>query len=368
MISALILHRHGARGPGASELGPWEKSNEIVSQWNECDIENITSVGKKQMIALGKMFALRYAIEMKKQKEKDFVFFRCSKSSRAAESGLDFIKSLNHTVAEQLVSETPTSYSVSADYYFRSWKVNLNISKKMKSKKDSKETKIKAEENKEFIRYMCEKLNVKNELENNLAHAFWSTTHINNIAECEHFFPVEDGVRNALTLKLSTLSTDFFEDVRRNALWVLNERFFNVDYSVELGSWLFLDMIQACFNPQYGLSVFSAHDYTIMSVLSSTKLLSGLVQPVQFGAYIILELWDVGDDRVLKVILNSSPFDVRSGPALPAPVFDIPCNTANEVLLAELTIDQVRTLVTELCATLRQGELGLPPDFAVPVI
>ena len=35
LLSLTILHRHGSRGPGASELKPWseDKENSIVRQW-----------------------------------------------------------------------------------------------------------------------------------------------------------------------------------------------------------------------------------------------------------------------------------------------------------------------------------------------
>lgn len=115
LISVSILHRHGARGPGgciysisalffliyiriASELSPWQDDHPIRTEWNSSDLENITPAGKEQAERLGEWFASKYAgsVDLKP------VFWRCSKSERAEESGYDFIKGFNKIFSNQV--------------------------------------------------------------------------------------------------------------------------------------------------------------------------------------------------------------------------------------------------------------------------
>jgi hypothetical protein len=95
LISATILFRHGARGPGDSELSAWDASDCIVTQWNECELENLSSNGVQQIGELGKWFALRYLGKSRKMISSPKPFFRGSISDRAVESARDFVVAFN---------------------------------------------------------------------------------------------------------------------------------------------------------------------------------------------------------------------------------------------------------------------------------
>ena len=60
MLSVSILHRHGSRGPGGSELKPWGDNTEngVVSQWQPEEIENLTTTGHILMESLGRFLRL----------------------------------------------------------------------------------------------------------------------------------------------------------------------------------------------------------------------------------------------------------------------------------------------------------------------
>lgn len=45
LLSVSILFRHGARGPGDSETSAWEEHDPVVNQWEEHEMENLSTVG-----------------------------------------------------------------------------------------------------------------------------------------------------------------------------------------------------------------------------------------------------------------------------------------------------------------------------------
>ena len=94
IISISILHRHGSRGPGDSELSPWKHDSPIRSQWSEDEIENISTVGHQQCIHLGEWFS-NFTNSNALGIENANVLWKCSKSGRAQESGVDFVNGFN---------------------------------------------------------------------------------------------------------------------------------------------------------------------------------------------------------------------------------------------------------------------------------
>jgi hypothetical protein len=89
IISQSILFRHGARGPGDSELACWESNHSVVTQWKDEEIENLSNIGLLQMSRLGSWFASRFSSDSSSM----LCRFFSSKSSRAALSGQIFINS-----------------------------------------------------------------------------------------------------------------------------------------------------------------------------------------------------------------------------------------------------------------------------------
>jgi len=61
LLSISIFHRHGSRGPGISELKPWnDREHKIVSQWQDHELESITLNGNILLKSLGKWFTEKY--------------------------------------------------------------------------------------------------------------------------------------------------------------------------------------------------------------------------------------------------------------------------------------------------------------------
>ena len=98
LLSVSILHRHGARGPGKSELKPFSASSPVSTQWNEEELEKLTTLGHDQISTLGEYFANKYIIGgLIEVKDSNETFWRSSKAERARESGDEFTRSVNAT-------------------------------------------------------------------------------------------------------------------------------------------------------------------------------------------------------------------------------------------------------------------------------
>lgn len=102
LISVSILHRHGARGPGKSELSPWNDDHPVVSQWDPEDIENTTKIGQIMMLSLAQWFSSYLRKNNLFELNKSAIIWRSSRSSRAKESGCDFVHEINKIIKQEV--------------------------------------------------------------------------------------------------------------------------------------------------------------------------------------------------------------------------------------------------------------------------
>lgn len=144
----------------------------------------------------------------------------------------------------QAINEAPAPYEIiNTDHFFRPWKVHVE---KVKSGKNerlvSEHITEKAEANKEFLLQVFAALGTKSSYLKNLNKALWSTTHLCGILECETFWPASEcGPRNALTLRTTP---EMCHKITELACYVWEERFLRSGHEIEMGGWIFLDMIQ----------------------------------------------------------------------------------------------------------------------------
>lgn len=103
-ISSSILFRHGARGPGKSEIAPWDKSSPIVTQWDENQLEQLTDTGFNQMRFLGIYFSHRCnQLNLTLPTCDNYRYF-CSKEGRAKDSGVEFVSSFLNSYNLQVIN------------------------------------------------------------------------------------------------------------------------------------------------------------------------------------------------------------------------------------------------------------------------
>ena len=60
------------------------------------------------------------------------------------------------------------------------------------------------------------------------------------------------------------------------------------------------------------MNIYSAHDYTILSVLGALDIINQLSQPSQFGCFLVFELWDRKENEMIE-ITEMSQKDENSG-------------------------------------------------------
>jgi hypothetical protein len=124
-----------------------------------------------------------------------------------------------------------------------------------------------------------------------------------------------------------------------------------------------LNLLQRALDPRYALSIYSAHDYTVLSVLSNLRVLPVYETLLDFACTMTVEVWEgkppdhpsgpprvpLGSplrnprDRVVRILLNASPyrdFYSKEKTALPQDL--------NEISLAEFTEEEARGLASSI--------------------
>jgi hypothetical protein len=416
LISASILFRHGARGPGDSESSAWEKSDEVVTQWQTDEFENLSPVGRQMITLLGAYCARRYSPErFRSNRNRLVTSFRSSKADRARESGEDFVTGFNNFAGHVAISETaePFEHNVDADYFFRPWKVYKYIWADKKERMKMPYWLERTEQNREILLKMCTELGLKEEYKTNLSKALYSATHVVGLSDCELYWCQTNGdCRDALTRRLDVA---FLDEITTLAIWVWEERFIRSGTEVQLGGWIFLEMIQKCFNGVTDFNCFAGHDYTILGMLTAMGELKTLTAPMRFGSYLIFELWDgpmesdsgkgnsgkpngnastvpatngslstaetLSTEKSFRIILNSKAFLPRnsflsegrqppSSSSAGEPGADDslsgPVHPENEVVLAVYSMTEIKEIVEKVCRSLTDCGVGLPPSFLMP--
>lgn len=321
LLSVTMLHRHGSRGPGASELTPWSDDHPIKSQWKLEERENLSSVGRLQCELLGQWYVNEYinsgALETSPQR----VFWRCSKSDRAKESGEDFVRGFNNAIGYQAVGEHPEYYSSDADNYFRPWKIFKEAANDIKDRQNTAEIwKNKTEESKEFLTEVFTQVGGVPSLLAKPQKALWACTYLHAIKECEEYWPHEEGDRHEFS---KVYLPEYESKVTELALWVWEQRFLYSGYKVEMGGRMAVDILEHVLNLEHSVNFFSGHDYTLLGTICALNLVSEFKIAMNFSAFVLFEFWDSPPNNstlldnyngpVIRVLLNPTPFKNSDG-------------------------------------------------------
>ena len=84
-------------------MTPWPDDCPVKSQWLEPERENLSSTGHKQCEVLGQYYVERYVKSEAVDTDASRIFWRCSKSDRAKESGDDFILGFNRAFGKNVM-------------------------------------------------------------------------------------------------------------------------------------------------------------------------------------------------------------------------------------------------------------------------
>lgn len=339
LLSSTILHRHGSRGPGASELSPFARDHPVHSQWHEDELEELSYSGHIQIVVLGAWFARKYVLSGLLDAGEGKTYWRCSKSDRAVESGYDFVKGFNDTLQTQAVGPKPAPYDVDPDNFFRPWKVFKKEAGVIKERMKTEEVwHEKAKENEPFLTQLCQQ-HAKCQPTVCSTKALWCMTYFHALREVENFWPAEHSTRNKFC---SMVPSDVQSKVTQLALWVWEQRFLHSGFKCEMGGRISVELIDSILSGQRSINIFSGHDYTLLGVLAALDLVERFDYASGFGAYLIFELWDTrnendmnrcNQDLMVKIILNPDPFRDSSGNV---DISDV--HEENQVILAEIPV------------------------------
>ena len=119
------------------------------------------------------------------------------------------------------------------------------------------------------------------------------------------------------------------------------------------------------------MNVYSAHDYTVLSVLSNLRVLPKYEDMVVFGCTVTIEVWSsqppehpsgparitspggTGEEKIIRILCNNNPFndthvnkDLTLPPLHLTPTLEV--QDRNEVCLADLSEEHVRAMMVDI--------------------
>lgn len=137
--------------------------------------------------------------------------------------------------------------------YFRPWKIYKDeVTKNKNEVLASNDFKNKLRDNEDFIKMIGDLVEVKKEYKTNFTKCLWSMTHIQNVLECERWWypePREDGSLNErFELSLKITDSEVKRKLEELACWVLDQRFVESSFRVELGGVMCDEVLQVRFD------------------------------------------------------------------------------------------------------------------------
>ena len=150
------------------------------------------------------------------------------------------------------------------------------------------------------------------------------------------------------------------------------KRFLECDVYPLFGGLLTSEILERCLDDSLSMNVYSAHDYTVLSVLSNLRVLPVYESMMYFACTVTFEVWSSlppdhpsgpariplvdggeGSGKVIRILLNNNPFnDTRKNIDTSMPPLHL-CPTSevqpqNEVCLADLSEASVREMVIDI--------------------
>lgn len=197
----------------------------------------------------------------------------------------------------------PFQDGLAPDLFFRPWKIIADRVDTVKDKLlESEEYLRKVDAERAFLEEVSAAAGLKDAKKPEKA--LWAMTHLLNLLDCEDYWlpAIESSLPHG-PLKLRHVlmqRTEITEGcarlkhIEKLACWVWDRRFLKTlpDLSKDLGGRLAIDIYEQTAAPGRKVSVFSGHDYTLMSVMAALGLSDSLSTSMGFGSFLLFELWD----------------------------------------------------------------------------
>ena len=330
--SVAIVFRHGARGfTGSSQaalLRYGAGSAHACNDWAAAELEHITSVGEQQMRALGAWFGARYAPLVRNTRRPAngvSLKWRSSLTQRVVESGAAFLAGAaasGLTDAESVGAPQSYACDAMADAIFRNWHVDPTFMSATAAVKASDEFIVAARSAAPQLASLYAALSGElvqpgedsappaaagcalppgftttaaaaaasdRKAEPPLGSRLYHVTYIKELHDCEVFWPGEPP-KALLRSRLSPADEAF---MRRAAAWVWEQRFFSHAATRNMGPRIggaLLSEILADASAGVPVSVYSAHDYTLLALLAALK--APFYDAPGFGSFLLVETYE----------------------------------------------------------------------------
>jgi hypothetical protein len=224
---------------------------------------------------LGQWYVQQYIHSGAVQTSAKRVFWRCSKSDRAKESGEDFVRGFNSELGYEAVGPQPEFYSVDADNYFRPWKVFKDCANVIKDRQNTAEVwKTKAAEEKEFLKEVFTAVGALPSLIEKPQKALWACTYLYAVREVEEYWPQVECERDEFS---RFFPSQHEERVTQLALWVWEQRFLHSGFTVEMGGRMAVDILEVSLLCSPRPSLLSLFPPLSPSACSQSRALSELL-------------------------------------------------------------------------------------------
>jgi hypothetical protein len=310
LIKSIVIIRHGSRGPTKSCINHFINCSSIISEWKEEELENLSEIGKKQMEILGNWFATEYLKKYNnfftKNDSKEIFEWKSSKVERVKYSGYLFWKGFSEALGIPLVKSEPTKYDEDADHYFRVYNYHKGYLEEVKKLKESSIFLEKSYQENNFLNKVHQKIgiNTKNLSSSN---KLLNMSYFKEILDSEMYFENKKFLNNILT-------EEEIIHIHELAQWVWEKRFFMPGFGEILGGKLLREIMKDCDNDNIKFCIYSAHDYTILSLLAALgndKYIGGCLG---FGSFLLFEIYkNLKNEKIIKILLNSHTFEEKIG-------------------------------------------------------
>lgn len=201
-------------------------------------------------------------------------------------------------------NEGDVKYDVDADYYMRPWKIYKAAMDNIKKKaEDDEEWVTKATENLELLRRVLAPLGMQEKILANPVKAMWSATYVSCLIAVEAYWNQDEGQRTATTESVAKMNPNDIIELHKLSLWVWQKRFLDCDAYPLFGGLLTAEILERCLNGETRINVYSAHDYTVLSVLSNLRVFPHYSSMMAFACNVTVEVW------------SATPPSHHSGPA-----------------------------------------------------
>jgi len=191
-----------------------------------------------------------------------------------------------------------------ADEYFRMWAIDQEYLKKVKEIKEGPAFCQKGKEEEDFLDSILSRFDIQVQSKKT-PEKLSLMTYVKELVDCEKFFPES---RCHMTSKLST---EEIKKIDKLSHWVWEQRFFAPHFGPRIGGKLLKEIVHDLSFGQHFVSVYTAHDYSLLALLSALGKDHYPGNILSFGAFILWELYmdSATKEPYVRISLNSKTFE-----------------------------------------------------------